>query len=197
VGVAYLALQWVTIGVLGDTAGEGSVPLLTLVNQTAPKAGAIIIASIAAIVSLGVLNAYLAAIGKLGASLGRDGDLPRYFAKGAEPDVIPRRSLMLSLVISVVFFAILFVQDFQLLSLIPIHLSSMVAIYVLGMAAAVLIFPRWSFDWWIAVIALAMTILLLVLNGPNVLFPATVVIVSLGVTLVKRRLKAQKARQSR
>jgi amino acid efflux transporter len=104
---------------------------------------------------------------------------------------------MLSLVISVVFFAILFVQDFQLLSLIPIHLSSMVAIYVLGMAAAVLIFPRWSFDWWIAVIALAMTILLLVLNGPNVLFPATVVIVSLGVTLVKRRLKAQKARQSR
>lgn len=192
VGLAYLALQWVTIGVLGEDAGKGSVPLLTLVNETAPKAGAIIIASIAAIVSLGVLNAYLAAIGKLGASLGRDGDLPRYFATGAEPDVIPRRSLLLSLVISVVFFGILFAQDFQLLSLIPIHLSSMVAIYVLGMAAAVLIFPRWSFDWWLAVIALAMTVLLLVLNGPNVLFPVTVVVVSLVVTVVKRQLAHRK-----
>ena len=192
VGLAYLALQWVTIGVLGERAGEGSVPLLTLVNETAPKAGSVIIASIAAIVSLGVLNAYLAAIGKLGASLGRDGDLPRYLAKGAEPEVVPRRSLMVSLVISIIFFSILFAQDFKLLTLIPIHLSSMVAIYVLGMTAAVQIFPRWSWDWWVAVVALAMTLVLLVLNGPNVLFSLAVVIVAVIVTVVKRA-RAKKA----
>jgi amino acid efflux transporter len=192
VGTAYLALQWVTIGVLGEDAGRGSVPLLTLVNETAPKAGSIIIASIAAIVSLGVLNAYLAAIGKLGASLGRDGDLPRYFAKGAEPDEIPRRSLTLSLGISIIFFSILFAQDFQLLSLIPIHLSSMVAIYVLGMTAAVLIFPNWTWDWWVAVVALAMTIVLLILNGPNVLFTIGVAIIAVIVTIVKRQM-AKKA----
>ena len=192
VGAAYFALQWVTIGVLGEVAGKGSVPLLTLVNETAPKAGSIIIASIAAIVSLGVLNAYLAAIGKLGASLGRDGDLPRYLAKGAEPDVVPRRSLMVSLGVSIVFFIILFTQDFKLLSLIPIHLSSMVAIYVLGMTAAVLIFTRWSWDWWVAVVALAMTLVLLVLNGPNVLFTIGVAIIAVMVTLVKRHL-AKKA----
>ena len=132
------------------------------------------------------------AIGKLGASLGRDGDLPRYLAKGAEPDEVPRRSLMLSLGISIIFFCILFAQDFQLLSLIPIHLSSMVAIYVLGMTAAVLIFPRWSWDWWVAVVALAMTIVLLILNGPNVLFTVGVAIIAVIVTLVKRRL-AKKA----
>jgi amino acid efflux transporter len=188
VGVAYLALQWVTIGVLGERAGEGSVPLLTLVNETAPQAGAVIIASIAAIVSLGVLNAYLAAIGKLGASLGRDGDLPQWLALGAEPDQIPRRSLFVTFFVSLIFFAILFAQDFQLLTLIPIHLSSMVAIYVLGMTAAVIIFPRWSFDWFVGVLALMMTIVLLILNGPNVIFTLGVAAIAVIVTIVKKRL---------
>ena len=113
-------------------------------------------------------------------------------AKGAEPEVVPRRSLMVSLVISIIFFAILFAQDFKLLTLIPIHLSSMVAIYVLGMTAAVLIFPRWSWDWWVAVVALAMTLVLLVLNGPNVLFSLGVVVVAVIVTVVKRA-RAKKA----
>jgi amino acid efflux transporter len=167
-----------------------------LVNETAPKAGAIIIASIAAIVSLGVLNAYLAAIGKLGASLGRDGDLPRYFAQGAEPDEIPRRSLTLSLGISIIFFSILFAQDFQLLTLIPIHLSSMVAIYVLGMTAAVLILPRWGWDWWVAVVALAMTIVLLILNGPNVLFTVGVAVVAVIVTVAKRQIAKAQAKKA-
>lgn len=186
VGVAYLALQWVTVGVLGDKAGEGTVPLLTLVDATAPKAGSIIIATIAGVVSLGVLNAYLAAIGKLGASLGRDGDLPKWFALGAQPDVVPRRSFILVFCVSLIFFIILFAQDFQLLTLIPIHLSSMVAIYVLGMTAAVLIFPRWSRDWWVAGVALLMTLVLLVLNGPNVIFTLAVAAVAVLVTIVKR-----------
>ena len=103
---------------------------------------------------------------------------------------------MLSLGISIIFFAILFAQDFQLLSLIPIHLSSMVAIYVLGMAAAVLIFPRWSWDWWVAVVALAMTIVLLILNGPNVLFTIGVAIIAVIVTLAKRRLAKKTARSA-
>ena len=191
VGVAYLALQWVTIGVLGERAGEGSVPLLTLVNETAPRAGAIIIATIASIVSLGVLNAYLAAIGKLGASLGRDGDLPTWLSVGSEPDVVPRRSLIIVAFVSLVFFAILFAQDFNLLTLIPIHLSSMVAIYVLGMIAAVIIFPRWSFDWWVAVIAMLMTFVLLILNGPNVLFTLGIAFIAIAVGAIKkmRRVK--------
>ena len=98
---------------------------------------------------------------------------------------------MLSLFISIVFFCVLFAQDFQLLTLIPIHLSSMVAIYVLGMTAAVLIFPRWSWDWWVAIVALAMTIVLLILNGPNVLFTLGVVIVAVIVTVVKRSRSAR------
>ena len=45
--------------------------------------------TIAAIVVVGVLNAYLPAFANLGASLGRDGHLPRWFARGAEAGQVP------------------------------------------------------------------------------------------------------------
>jgi amino acid efflux transporter len=187
VGVAYLALQWVTVGVLGERAGEGTVPLLDLVAKTAPTAGSVIIASIAAIVSLGVLNAYLAAVGKLGAALGRDGDLPRWLSRGAEPTEIPRRSLLVTLAISMFFFVILIAQDFNLLVLIPIHLSSMISIYALGMVAAVRIFVRWSFAWWLSVTAAIMTAGLLALSWATLYVPLGIALVAVAVELVKRR----------
>jgi amino acid efflux transporter len=187
VGIAYLALQWVTVGVLGEKAGVGTVPLLALVDATAPKTGAIIIASIAAIVSLGVLNAYLAAVGKLGASLGRDGDLPRWLSPGAEPNAVPRRSLLVVLITSIFFYGVLVAQDFNLLVLIPIHLSSMISIYALGMVAAVRIFDRWSFAWWLAVIATVMTAGLLSLAWVNLYVPLGMALVAVIVGLLKRR----------
>ncbi|GAB2817337.1 amino acid permease [Alpinimonas psychrophila] len=187
VGVAYLALQWITVGVLGEKAGEGTVPLLALVDATAPKAGAVIIASIAAIVSLGVLNAYLAAVGKLGAALGRDGDLPQCLSPGSEANEVPRRSLLIVLAISVFFFGVLVAQDFNLLVLIPIHLSSMISIYALGMVAAVRIFDRWSFSWWLAVIATVMTAGLLALAWANLYVPLGIALVAVMVGLVKHR----------
>lgn len=190
VGIAYLALQWITVGILGQKAGEGTVPLLALVDATAPKAGAVIIASIAAIVSLGVLNAYLSAVGKLGAALGRDGDLPRWLSPGSETNEVPRRSLLIAIIISVFFFSVLVAQDFNLLVLIPIHLSSMISIYALGMVAAVRIFDRWSFSWWLAVIATVMTAGLLALAWANLYVPFGIALVAAAVGLVKRRRDA-------
>ncbi len=96
VGAGYLALQVVTVGVLGDRAGAGVVPLLDLVDTTVPGIGSTLVAIVTAIVCLGVMNAYLPAFAKLGAALGRDGDLPRFFAKGAAAGEVPRRALMLT-----------------------------------------------------------------------------------------------------
>ena len=68
-GACYLVLQVITVGALGDTAGDGQVPLLELARLRSPGAGAVAVGIIAGIVALGVLNAYLAAFAKLGASL--------------------------------------------------------------------------------------------------------------------------------
>jgi amino acid efflux transporter len=186
VGVAYLALQLVTVAVLGSDPGSSATPLLDLVARTAPGFGSAFVAVIAAVVSLGVLNAYLGAFAKLGASLGRDGDLPRWMARGAERGGIPRRSLAVVGLLAAVYLAALVATGLDLTPFILIHTSCMVAVYALGMAAAVRLLERWSLGWWLAVISCVLVLGLLALAGVHLLVPAILAVAALVVALAKR-----------
>lgn len=187
VGAAYLALQIVTVGVLGAAAGEGQVPLLDLVRTSTLGVGPVLVAVIAAIVTLGVLNVYLGAFAKLGASLGRDGDLPRWMAPGVESGGVPRRSLAVVAAMSAVYFILMLWQGLSLTPFILIHTSSMVSIYVLGMLAAVRLLHRFSPGWWMAALSVVLTLGLLVLAGPNLLVPAVLALAAVIVGVAKRR----------
>jgi amino acid efflux transporter len=187
VGIAYIALQLVTVAVLGPAAGDSAVPLLDLVATRAPGIGPAFVAVIAAVVALGVLNAYVGAFAKLGASLGRDGDLPRWLARGAESGGVPRRSLVVVAGLAVVYLTALILFGLDLTPFILIHTSCMVAVYALGMAAAVRLLERWSLGWWMAVVSCVLVFGLLVLAGANLLIPGLLALVAAGVTLVKRR----------
>jgi amino acid efflux transporter len=191
VGAGYLALQFVTVAVLGDRAGDGQAPLVDLVETTAPGVGPVLVAIVAAIVTFGVMNAYLPAFGKLGAALGRDGDLPRFFAKGAADGEIPRRALALTGVLIVVYFGLMLLNNLDLTGFILIHTSNMVAIYAAGMLAATLLLKRWSFGWWLAVVATIMTVGLLVLAWANLIVPLVLAAAAVLVTVV-RRLRARR-----
>ncbi|MFF2493662.1 APC family permease [Agromyces sp. NPDC058064] len=186
VGAGYLALQFVTVAVLGDRAGDGQVPLLDLVETTAPGIGPVLVAIIAAIVTVGVMNAYLPAFGKLGAALGRDGDLPRFLAKGAADGEIPRRALAVTGVLILAYYGLMLANDLDLSGFILVHTSNMVAIYAAGMLAATLLLRRWSFGWWLAVVATVMTVGLLVLAWSNLLVPAVLALAAVAVTVVRR-----------
>jgi amino acid efflux transporter len=186
VGVGYLTLQIVTVAVLGDRAGASQVPLLDLVETTAPGVGSVLVAIVAAIVTVGVVNAYPPAFGKLGAALGRDGDLPRFFAKGAADGAIPRRALALTGVLIVVYFGLMLLNGLDLTGFILIHTSNMVAIYAAGMLAATLLLERWSFGWWLAVVATVMTAGLLVLAWANLVVPLVLASAAVTVTVVRR-----------
>lgn len=187
VGIAYLALQLVTVAVLGGSAGDSAVPLLDLVNRTAPGIGPVFVAIIAAVVALGVLNAYLGAFAKLGASLGRDGDLPKWMARGAESGGIPRRSLLVVGLLAMAYLVALVATGLDLAPFILIHTGCMVAVYTLGMAAAVKLLHRWSLGWWLALISCILVFGLLLLAGITLLIPALLAVAALAVTLVKRR----------
>ncbi|TFC36028.1 amino acid permease [Cryobacterium sp. MDB1-18-2] len=187
VGAAYLALQYVTVAVLGGAAGTGAVPLLALVAQAPGGVGPVSVAVIAAIVALGVLNVYLGAFAKLGASLGRDGDLPLWLARGVESGGVPRRSLSVVAVLTGGYFTIMVTQHLPLSVFILIHTSSMVAIYTLGMIAAVRLLDRYSLGWWLAAVSVALTGALLVLAGPNLLVPAVLALVAVVIGRVKKR----------
>lgn len=187
VGAAYVALQFVTVAVLGERAGDGQVPLLELVRTSTFGLGPVLVAVIAAIVALGVLNVYLGAFGKLGASLGRDGDLPRWMSRGVEAGGIPRRALAVVAVLTGIYFALMATQELNLTPFILIHTSAMVAIYVLGMIAAVRLLETFTPGWWMAVVSVALTIGLLVLAGPNLLVPAVLALAAVVVHLFKQR----------
>jgi amino acid efflux transporter len=186
VGLCYLALQVVTVGVLGAGRSESRVPLIDLVAVTVPDVGPAVVAVIAAVVAVGVLNAYIPAFSNLAASLGRDGHLPRWFAKGAEAGAVPRRALGLWAAVALVYFGAMVATGLNLEPFILIHTSSMVAVYALGMTAAVRLLRRFSFGWWMAVVSVVLVAGLLVLAGAHLLVPAVLAVVAVAVTAVRR-----------
>lgn len=191
VGAGYLGLQFVVIAVLGPEAGTSEVTLLALVARTAPGVGPTIIAAIALVVCLGVLNTYAGAFAKLGAALGRDGDLPRYFASGSEAGGVPRRALVLSLSVQAVYFIGAVLTDFDLTTFILINTACMAVVYLLGMIAATRLLDRWSIGWWMAVISVVLVAGLLVIAGAALIVPAVWAIVALLVKLGKVRTAAR------
>ena len=186
VGVSYLALQVVTVGVLGSGRSHSQVPLIDLVALTVPGVGPIVVAVIATVVAVGVLNAYIPAFANLAASLGRDGHLPRWFAKGAEAGAVPRRALLLWAAVALAYFAAMVVTGLRLEPFILIHTSSMVAVYALGMTAAVRLLVRGSLGWWMAVVSVVLVAGLLVLAGVHLLIPVLLAVVAALVTVAKR-----------
>ncbi|GEL99932.1 APC family permease [Cellulomonas terrae] len=186
VGVAYLALQYVTVTVLGGDAASSDVPLMDLVDVGLPGIGRVAVAVVAAIVTLGVLGTYVGAFAKLGASLGRDGDLPRRIAQGAQPGGVPRRALLLVAGMITVYFAIAVATGGQLEPFVLVHTSCIVAIYAVGMAAAVRLLDRGSAGWWAAVAACVLSLGLAVLAGWHLVVPLGLAVVAVGVGAARR-----------
>jgi amino acid efflux transporter len=146
--------------------------------------------------SFGVVNAYFAGAGKLGSALGRDGDLPKFMAKGSEPDAVPRRSLIIMFIISSGSLTLMTFNDFRIDTILTLQISGMVCVYVVGMIAATRIFERWTRPWWVAVISVPLTAMLLIFAGANLLFPLAGVIGAVTVSLVKRIRSRRSSRVS-
>ncbi|QNO37168.1 amino acid permease [Protaetiibacter sp. SSC-01] len=190
VGLAYLALQVVTVGVFGAAGSRGDAPLIDLVAINWPGFGPAVVGGIATIIVLGVLNAYVPAFANLTASLGRDGHLPRWFAKGAEAGAVPRRALALVAVLLLGYATLFTALGVELQTFILIHTASMVALYFLGMVAAVRLLERGTVGWWMALVSLVFTGALLVLAWQNLLVPALLAVVAVAVTLIRRFRRA-------
>jgi amino acid efflux transporter len=82
-----------------------------------------------------------------------------------------------------------FAFDIDLEVFVLIHTSSMVAVYLLGMIAAVRLLERFTIGWWMAVVSVVLVAALVVLAGANLLIPAILTVVAVVVGLVKRKEK--------
>lgn len=186
VGLAYLALQVVTVGVFGASGARSQAPLIDLVAINWPGFGPVVVGGIATIIALGVLNVYVPAFANLTASLGRDRHLPRWLAKGGEAGAVPRRALSLVAVIMLGYATVFFVFSLEMQTFILIHTASMVSLYFIGMVAAMRLLERFSAGWWMAVISVVLTGVLLVLAWDHLLVPALLALVAIAVTVIRR-----------
>ncbi|GAA2893697.1 APC family permease [Microbacterium esteraromaticum] len=186
-GTAYLVLQIVTVGALGDRAGEGDVVLLELARTGDLAAAPALVGAAAGIVALGVMNVYIAAFAKLGASLAASGDLPVWFSKGAANGEVPRRALLLTGGVVSVYFIAALAMGGDLQPFILVHTASMVAIYVIGMVAAVRLLPRRTAGHRCASIAVVLTFALLPLAGIALIVPAFLALTAWGVQKLRSR----------
>ena len=144
------------------------------------QAGGVVVAVIAAIVVTGVFNAYLAAFSKLGAAMGRDGDLPSWFGRGAENGAVARRGLLLSAVVMALYSLVVLTSG-DLQPFILVHTSIAAAVYGLGVASAIVLLPRWSAGWWMALLSCVFAAGLLLLAGWHLVFPAVLAVVAVLV----------------
>lgn len=193
-GASYLALQVVTVGALGERAGDGDIVLVDLASAGRLPGAPALVGAAAGIVALGVMNVYLAAFAKLGASLASSGDLPRPFAKGVRNGEVPRRALMLTGVVVLAYFGVVLATGGDLQPFILIHTASMVAVYALGMIAALRLLPRRSAGRRLAVVAAVLTAGMLPLAGAALVVPTALAVAAVLVGLVHRRRRGGRRR---
>lgn len=171
VGVLYLAVAFATVAVLGRSAADSSAPLGELMARGLGGPARALAAVVAVLLTLGTMNAYFAGAAKLGAALGRDGALPTWSARGSVAGEVPRRSLGLLCGLAFVALAVVTATHVSVRPLVLLTTALLVAVYAVGVAAAVRLLPLRTRAGVAALAALAAVGLLLAMSGPYLLLP--------------------------
>jgi amino acid efflux transporter len=137
IGILYFAVSFVLIGSGGiQFAGDRMAPLVAVAKRLFGDPGRIFAGGLAAVIGLGTMNAYMAGLSRLGYSMARDGDLPRFFAKLDGKFRIPRHSILLQLGMNTCALLIQRVFDLPLKNFFLIPNLAFLVLYVLGSISA-------------------------------------------------------------
>lgn len=166
VAVLYACVALPEILVLGGNAGGTQAPVAAMLKLAVGPAGAIVAAVIAVVVALGNSLAYVGSLAELGAVR----------AKSVHPGVRIGRGRALLIPIVIIALGLVAVTVFPLgtETLVSICAGSQVPVYVLGLAAAVRLLPRFTVRWWFAVLSTAAVAVLLVPAGKYLAVPAAI-----------------------
>jgi amino acid efflux transporter len=179
VGVLYLAVASTSLLTLGASTATTEAPLAELLAIGIGGEVRAITAGVAVLLTLGAMNAYYAGGAKLGAALARDGALPAWLARGSSAGDVPRRSL--AVVAGISSLAVVGAATFGVSTreIVLLTVGAFVLVYVLGCAAAVKLLPRRTWAHRSALLALASSVVLLVMAGPYLLWPLSVAAIAL------------------
>jgi amino acid efflux transporter len=183
--VLYLGIAAASVLVLGSDLTRVDAPVAELLARSlgggVSRLATAAAAATAILVTLGPMNAYMAAAAKLGSALGRDGAFPRWLAQGSEPGGVPRRSLIALNVLIAAVLALIVAANLETQVLVQMTTANLAAVYAVGCAAGVRLSSRGSIARIAAVVAFLSVLGLLVLSGPFLAWPTAL---GLGYVLV-------------
>jgi amino acid efflux transporter len=174
IAVIFCVVTVAVLLVLGTSAASTDAPISALVQYRLGDAAIAVTAALAIIITLSGTNAYLASLSKLGAAMGRDGSAPAWLAPGSASGDIARRSLAVVTVYSFTVLLTAYFMGWDATDLVLVCASSQIAVYVVGLIAAVRILSGRSYGWWCAGASLIVMTVLLVLSGWHLLAPAAI-----------------------
>lgn len=177
VALLFGGLTLALLTVPGD-GGLTGAPVTALLTVSIGPGAALIAAALALLVTLGTSNAYLAGLAELGAAMGRAGQAPRRLAGPPGSDV-PRRSLAVVTVQALVSLGVVTAFGWSAEHLVLLCAASQVAVYALGLVAALRLLPRRSRGWWAAAVSLPPIVVLGLLSGGYLLAPAGLAVAAL------------------
>ncbi len=169
--VLYLGLAVATVGALG-TASPSKVPLADLMAVGLGAPGRTVTAALAVLLTMGAMNAYVAAAVKLAGALAADGSAPRPLAN-------PRHALATFALIAGALLVALAADAFSLDGLIRATSTSFVAVYVTATAAGTRLLtgrPRVA-----SAVAFAAVLAVFAFSGVYLAVPAAVAVVAVSV----------------
>jgi amino acid efflux transporter len=167
--VLYLGLAVATVGVLG-TASPSAVPLADLMAAGLGAPGRTATAAVAALLTMGAMNAYVAAATKLAGALGAEGSAPAWLGR-------PSRALTAFAVAGGAVLVPLGVDAIGVEGLVRAASASFVAVYVTATAAGVRLLDGAA--RWAAAVALTAVVAVLAFSGPFLLVPTAVAALAL------------------
>lgn len=189
VGVLYLAVAFAVIAVLGPGAAHAEAPLGELMARGMGGNARLLAAVAALLLTLGAMNAYFAGAAKLGAALGRDGALPAWLTRGSTAGEVPRRSLSVVSSLALLSLGTVALTGLGARPLVLLTTGSFVAVYAVGVTAALRLLPNRGKARAAALVALVAVVIMLLMSGRFLLWPLAVT----GAALLYLRLGGRRA----
>jgi amino acid efflux transporter len=169
--VLYLGLATASIGVLG-TQAPSNVPLADLMAAGLGAPGRTVTAGLAVLLTMGAMNAYVAASIKLAGALAAEGAAPRFFAR-------PRRALAAWATVAAALLVVLATDAIGLDGLVRATSTSFVAVYVVATAAGIRLLTGRARA--ASAVAFAAVVIVFAYSGAYLAVPAAVAAAALSV----------------
>jgi len=184
IALLYLGMSFATVAVLGPASGSASahdaVPLTALLESSIGEPARAVTTTVATLLAFCGVNVYVAAAGRLGASLGRDGHLPGWLGTRSTAGATPRRSLGALAVLSTVVAVVTVAAGLSPADLASMFAACVVVLYVATLAAGVRLLD--GIGRTTAVVALGLMTATFPLFGVRLLYPA----LAMGAALAYR-----------